>query len=68
MASPPKTRFKIWPDPPEGKPYGPTPKQRLLFIEKLPLVDTWLDAQTGAPVDAETPGAINIKRTTPTSN
>lgn len=30
-----KKTFKLWPQPAPGKPYGPTPKQRLLFIEKL---------------------------------
>jgi len=35
--------FKLWPDPPEGKPYGPTAKQRLLFIETLPEEETIID-------------------------
>src|ERR1035437_7291655 len=42
--------FKLWPDPMEGMPYGPTGKQKLLFIEELPDVDTiWWDG-------------INVKR------
>ncbi len=47
-------KFNLWPDPPEGEPYGPLPKQRLLFIEDLPLEDTFIDDRVG--------GTINIKR------
>lgn len=32
-----KMVFRLWPTPDEGKPYGPSPKQKLLFIEDLPL-------------------------------
>lgn len=35
--------FKLWPEPKEGSPYGPSAKQRLLSIEDLPDVDTWVD-------------------------
>src|ERR1041385_9172425 len=33
-----KRVFKLWPEPQPGSgiPYGPTPKQKLLFIEDLP--------------------------------
>lgn len=31
--------FKLWPEPKDGYPYGPTPKQELLFIEELSLED-----------------------------
>lgn len=48
---PKKPIFKIWPEPKDGSPYGPQPKQRLLFIEDLPEEDTIIDG-------------INIKRTT----
>lgn len=55
MASPKKGGgFDVWPRHP-GFPYGPRPKQRLLFIESLPDVDTFLD-------DARTGEKINIKR------
>lgn len=30
-----KRSFRLWPIPEEGKPYGPTPKQKLLFIDHL---------------------------------
>lgn len=36
--------FKLWPTPAEGMPYGPTGKQKLLFIDELPDEDTlWWD-------------------------
>lgn len=54
MVEAPKNRFKLWPDPPEGKVYGPLPKQRLLFIEDLPDVDTFMDDGSG--------NLINIRR------
>jgi hypothetical protein len=38
-----KREFRIWPDPKEGKSYGPSAKQRLLFIEDLPDEDTWIE-------------------------
>lgn len=49
-----KNTFKLWPDPPEGKKFGPMPKQRLLFIEDLPPEDTLLEDHLG--------NKINIKR------
>ncbi len=57
-----KPIFKLWPDPEEGKPYGPTAKQKMLFIEDLPLEDTWVDISTGAASAPEAANAINIKR------
>lgn len=38
-----KRKFRLWPEPEEGKTYGPTAKQRLLFIEDLPNEDTYID-------------------------
>jgi hypothetical protein len=44
-----KSTFNLWPVPEDGLPYGPQPKQRLLFIEELPEEDTFVQG-------------INIKR------
>lgn len=49
-----KKVFKCWPDIP-NVPYGPHPKQRLLFIEDLPEVDTFV-------TDPNTGEVINLKR------
>ena len=54
--------FKVWPEPKDNRPYGPTPKQRLLFIESLPEVDTWVNASTGQPCEPDDPSALNLKR------
>lgn len=48
-----KKIFKVWPEVP-GKSYGPRPKQKLLFIEDLPDVDTFEKTDTGE--------LINLKR------
>lgn len=48
---PKKPVFKIWPP---FEPYGPRPKQRLLFIEELPDEDTYIKDHNG--------NEINIKR------
>ena len=47
-------QFKLWPEPSHGRTYGPTPKQRLLFIESLPDEDTFIKDDVG--------NEINIKR------
>lgn len=54
--------IKLWPNPSDGRKYGPTAKQKLLFIEHLPDVDTWVDIHTGDPVEPNSPSSINIKR------
>lgn len=46
--------FKVWPEVP-GFPYGPRPKQKLLFIEELPDEDTWVEDPSGEMVNLKRP-------------
>lgn len=59
-----KPTFNIWPEPKDGAPYGPQPKQKLLFIEDLPDEDCWVDATTGQPAEPNSPNSINLRRST----
>jgi hypothetical protein len=47
--------LRVWPEPENDEPYGPTPKQRLLFIEDLPDEDTFLEDAVGEKVNIRRP-------------